>query len=91
MTNEEAHSILEEFQTEMTTHRQAFSEKFIQAHGNAILALEKQIPKKPIGDLHSVPHHRCPSCRKAVRIYVDAPFNPVCHFCGQTLDWSDEL
>lgn len=52
-----------------------------------IEALEKQIPKKPVGDLHSVPHHRCPNCKKAIRIYVDAPYNPFCCFCGQAIDW----
>lgn len=56
----------------------------------AIEALEKQIPKKPVGDLHSVPHHRCPNCKKAIRIYVDAPYNPFCCFCGQALNWSDD-
>ena len=55
----------------------------------ACKALEKQIPKKPIGDLHSVPHYRCPSCNNAVKMYEDDEVQPQCHYCNQKLDWSD--
>lgn len=51
-------------------------------------ALEKQIPKKP-KDYDSVPHHRCPNCNSAIRVYCDDPYDPVCKFCGQAIDWSD--
>lgn len=55
----------------------------------ACKALEKQIPKKPIGDLHSVPHYRCPSCKNAVKVYEDDAVRPQCHYCNQKLDWGD--
>lgn len=52
-------------------------------------AIDKQEPKKPIGDLHSVPHYRCPRCTKGVKGWSDSPVYPYCHHCGQRLDWSD--
>ena len=55
----------------------------------AIEALEKQIPKKPTGDLHSVPHYRCSVCKSGVKQYDDSITYPFCHHCGQALDWSD--
>lgn len=57
---------------------------------NAINALEKQIPKKPTGDLHSVPHYRCPVCKNAVVMYEDSTRFPHCHHCGQALDWTND-
>ena len=54
-----------------------------------IKILDKQIPKKPIGDLHSVPHFRCPVCKNGVKTYTDSAVYPYCHHCGQALDWSD--
>lgn len=48
----------------------------------AILALEKQIPKKPTK--YMTDRYCCPVC-KAIR-YSSAPY---CEHCGQALDWSD--
>ena len=56
----------------------------------AIEALEKHIPKKPIGDLNSVPHYRCPVCKNAVVLYEYSAKLPHCQWCGQKLDWDDE-
>ena len=61
----------------------------LEARQKAIKALEKQIPMKPIGDLHSVPHYRCPACNSAVVLYEDSPKHPCCQWCGQKLDWED--
>ena len=60
------------------------------AFGLAIKALEKQIPKKPRGDLHCVPHFRCPSCTSSVRTYVNSTKIPYCAWCGQKIDWGEE-
>ena len=49
--------------------------------------VEKATPKKPIGDLHSVPHYRCPICHGGVKMYEDSIVYPFCHHCGQKLDW----
>lgn len=87
MTNKEAHGILEKKQSKMTTYRQFYTEEAIEANGLAILALEKQIPKKPT-EYDSVPHGRCPSCHNAVRMYCDDPKNKYCIWCGQAIDWS---
>lgn len=57
------------------------------AYQMAISALEKQIPIKPTA-YNSVPHHRCPNCKSAVRIYCTDPYDKFCHHCGQALDWS---
>ena len=43
--------------------------------------------QKPIGDLDSVPHYRCPSCFGAVVMYYDDPHYPCCQWCGQKLNW----
>lgn len=55
-----------------------------------IEALKKQIPKNPIGDLHSVPHHRCPNCNRAIRLFLDDAYDAYCRFCGQRICWSEE-
>lgn len=52
-------------------------------------AIEKQIPKKPGGDLNSVPHYRCAACGNGVKTYEDSTVYPYCHYCGQKLDWGD--
>ena len=52
----------------------------------AVNALDKQIPKKPIGDLHSVPHYRCPTCKCTVSMY-NTQYDSFCKYCGQAIDW----
>ena len=55
----------------------------------AITALEKQIPKKPIGRHTS---YKCPICDRRVRSGKGSSSFGVDHFCqrcGQALDWSD--
>lgn len=54
-----------------------------------IKALEKRIPKKPVGDLDSVPHYRCPNCQAGVVLYRDSTKFPCCQYCGQKLDWGE--
>ena len=51
-------------------------------------AVGKQIPKKPVGDLHSVPHYRCPTCKSAVVVFEKDTRYVFCKWCGQALDWS---
>lgn len=90
MTNEKAHDILEDFQREMTTHRNAYSNDFIEAHGNAILALEKQIAKKPAqktNKRYKIPINICPSCGGEIStIEIDYEYCPE---CGQKIDQGD--
>lgn len=52
--------------------------------------VEKATSKKPIGDLDSVPHYRCPICFSGVKMYEDSITYPYCHHCGQRIDWSEE-
>lgn len=52
--------------------------------------IKKNIPQKPVGDLHSVPHYRCPNCKSGVVLYEDNTKFPYCQWCGQKLDWSEE-
>lgn len=54
-----------------------------------IEALEKQIPKKPIGR-HT--NYKCPICDRRVRSGKGSSSFGVDHFCqrcGQTLDWNE--
>lgn len=57
--------------------------------GNADLINLKDIPKKPIGDLNSVPHYRCPTCKSSVVLYEHDNAYPCCQWCGQALDWGN--
>lgn len=58
-----------------------------EVKGACIEALDKQIPKKPIGDLHSVPHYRCPICQFGIVMYEESIKYPYCHHCGQAIQW----
>ena len=66
--------------------------EYAEAFENAIEALEKQIPKKPvkIGEDYNaergiwVADYECPSCGNP---YADDSF---CSCCGQALDWGDK-
>lgn len=57
----------------------------------AILALEKQIPKKPIKDrkqeIRYTSSYSCPSCGDG---FTGTGIANYCYHCGQKLDWSDE-
>ena len=68
---------------------------------NAIVALEKQIPKKPqyvdtrfrhhgrkISDGSSLDkRYKCPNCNSHIFHVFDS--EECCIYCGQALDWSD--
>lgn len=41
-------------------------------------AVEKQKKKKPKGDLHSVPHYRCPNCNGTVKLYQNSKKDEIC-------------
>lgn len=56
----------------------------------AAQALEKQIPKKPVGDLNSVPHYRCAACGNGLKTYENSTVYPYCHYCGQKLLWGSD-
>lgn len=62
-------------------------EDYKTALGIAINALKKQIPKKPSGDLHSVPHYRCKACKCSVVMYKSDGKPIYCMWCGQKIDW----
>lgn len=53
-------------------------------------AVEKQKAKKPKGDLHSVPHYRCPNCNNTVKLYQNSVKDEICRWCGQVIDWGEE-
>ena len=53
-----------------------------------LAAFRNATPKEPLGDLHSVPHYRCPSCNISVKTYFDSPQMPYCSWCGQKLRWN---
>ena len=56
----------------------------------AILALEKQIPKKPIEDGYYDEPSVCPNCGGNVINQADNDYHfQYCHYCGQALDWGD--
>lgn len=52
-------------------------------------AVEKRKKKKPKGDLHSVPHYRCPNCNSTVKLYQNSKKDEICKWCGQRIEWSE--
>ena len=60
----------------------------------AVIALKKQIPKKPtyeeIGNVYGARKRTCAKCGDVCLISEDAkPFEHYCRYCGQAIDWSD--
>ena len=96
MTYEEAHTFLEVKQREMTRNRNLYNEKAININGLAILALEKQIPKKPIFEADGYDDSGelnydtwiCSCCGEHYEVDYDK--YDFCPNCGQAIDWSDE-
>ena len=88
MTPVQAHEYLEDFQRIMTQHREAYSKNLIEANGQAILALEKQIPKKPRETRCALMCANCghkiteKGCKKLNRLY--------CKKCGQAILWESD-
>ena len=68
-----------------------YDAEFESALELAILALEKQIPKKP---LHMHKNYYCPICKEdGWMLWDDAIPNDMdkyCGKCGQAIDWSDD-
>lgn len=86
MTNETTIDILKEMAIRLGSSQG--SELIYNALCEAIRVVEKQIPKRPIGDFDSCPHYRCPNCKCSVKMYENDNTYPHCGFCGQALDWS---
>lgn len=74
--------------SDSTNEDYPFTEEFAMAVKEAISALEKQIPKKPI-TYKSTNRADCPCCGNVVRGIQDS-FGNWCSKCGQRLDWSEE-
>lgn len=92
MKYEETHKFLEVKQREMTKNRHLYNEQAIEINGLAILALEKQIPKKPILDIiypSGIKSYKCPVCKKGCLVRTDLYYPKYCSNCGQELNWSD--
>ena len=64
---------------------------------NAIVALEKQIPKKITHEATLQRCATCPTCKNVLDEFIEfIPGQPKirvtfthCYFCGQALDWSE--
>lgn len=89
MTNNEAHKTLEDLQRLLTNYRH-ISRELTEANGIAILAVEKQMLKKPAlyGDFEDG-KLLCPNCEEDLMDLVECGFSH-CPYCGQTIDWSDD-
>lgn len=93
MTYEEAHTFLEVKQREMTRNRHLYNEQAIEINGLAILALEKQILKKPLNieETKYKVSYKCPVCGTVhVNEWCGTNWKlSFCSICGQALDWSE--
>lgn len=92
MTYEEAIKIIGEIEF-LTHHDAEYAFSVYEALETAKVALEKQIPKKPVMQLHEnrVPgeqeEYYCPTCGEWIT--WDWKWK-CCAFCGQKIDWSEE-
>lgn len=62
-----------------------------EALQTAIEALEKQIPRKAIGEHYA--HMRCPSCNHRIPSGLGSSSrrrDNWCNYCGQRIEWEDE-
>ena len=60
------------------------------AYDMAISALEKQMPKKAIGEQYA--HMRCPSCNHRIPSGGGSSSrrrDNWCNYCGQAIDWEE--
>lgn len=64
----------------------------VKAAALAVMALEKQIPQKPIYGQDEQDEISCPNCKYWVEA-MDAgdygTYHPYCQNCGQALDWGE--
>ena len=60
---------------------------FCEAVDTAVDAIEKQIPKKPIGRQDDYGTFMCPSCRGLISTEDKFETHRYCLLCGQALDW----
>ena len=86
--------VLTKFQNHITPGAKGgliMSLELTQALQDAITAMKKQIPKKPIENIFSYSGYECPTCGsnlyqlRSHKIYK----TPCCIFCGQRIDWED--
>lgn len=73
-----------------TYDSQIFLCKSSEAHKMAIDALEKQVPKKAIGEHYA--HMRCPSCNHRIPSGAGSSSrrrDNWCNYCGQKIDWEE--
>lgn len=72
-------------------YKQGNNGERIESTKIAILALEKQIPKKPVKSENQVVRYvntyYCPICNLGI---TGTNIAKWCYHCGQKLDWSDE-
>ena len=90
MTYEEAHKYFEDVQQLYTVYRVKYCDDIISANDIAILAIEKQIPKKPVGNYYA--QMRCPSCNHRIPSGMGSSSrrrDNWCNYCGQKIDWSN--
>ena len=62
-----------------------------EAFDVAIKALEKQIPKKAVGEHYA--HMRCPLCNHRIPSGQGSSSrrrDNWCNYCGQAIDWSEK-
>ena len=86
MTNEKAIILIKTVEGHLL-----FDEKWKDAFDMAISALEKQIPKKAVGEHYA--HMRCPSCNHRIPSGQGSSSrrrDNWCNYCGQAIDWSEK-
>lgn len=91
MTNEEAFEITvnelewKEVQQSMALKDSDIYNEGIQYLKTCAMAIEKQIPKKPLPEDRYYGNGRCPSCHA---VFLDRS-TKYCGNCGQALDWEE--
>ena len=86
MTHKEAVELLRKSSNDSSRFSKDERSAFLQA----ISAIKKQIPKKPIEDGYYDEPAVCPNCGENVINMADNDYHfQHCHYCGQALDWSE--
>lgn len=87
MNNQQAIAILKDFDSQVTAKADGAYQSTVgkMACDLAVIALEKQIPKKPV-TYKNTNRADCPVCGATVR-GIKEPFGDWCSKCGQKLGW----
>lgn len=67
-----------------------YSADLVAAFEDAISALQRHLPKKPIEPQEDYGTFQCPNCKGLIYTEDEFKTHKFCLMCGQAIDWSEE-